>query len=46
LAIYNKLHNKDFDIVIDWKSAKEIPDRLQLMHEGDTSSFTIKIEKR
>jgi len=36
--MFNNLHNKDLDRVIDLTSAKEIWDRLQLIHEGETSA--------
>jgi hypothetical protein len=46
-VMYNNLHNKDLDTIIDLNSAKEIWDRLQLMHEGETSSnSSVEKEKR
>jgi len=36
--MFNNIHNKDLDTVIDVTYEKEIWDRLQLIHEGETSS--------
>lgn len=44
--MYNNIHNKDLDTIIDLNSSKEIWDRLQLIHEGETSSANIEKEKR
>ena len=44
-VIYNNLHNKDLDSIMDLTSAKGIWNRLHLMHEGDTSGCIIKKEK-
>jgi len=44
--MYNNIHNKDLDIIIYLDSSKVIWDRLQLMHEGETSSANIEKEKR
>ena len=45
-TMYNNIHNKDLDTVRDLNSAKEIWYRLQLMHEGETSSYSAEKEKR
>lgn len=37
-VLYNNFHNKDTYIIIDLNFTKQIWDRLQHMHEGDTSS--------
>ena len=44
-VIYNYLHNKDLDLIMDLTSTKEIQDRFHSMHEGDTSGCIIKKEK-
>ena len=36
--MFNNLHNKDLDTIIDLISAKEIWDRLQLMYEEDSNN--------
>jgi len=44
-VMFNNLHNKDLDAVIDLTSTKETWDSLHLMHEEDTSSCIVKKEK-
>lgn len=44
-VIYNNLHNKDLNTIIDLKSAKEIWERLEFMHDGETSNNNAKNEK-
>ena len=44
-VIYNSLHNKDLDSILDLIFVKGIWNKFHLMHEGDTSGFIIKKEK-
>ena len=44
--MYNNLHNKDLDTIIDLNSAKEIWERLEFMHEGEISNNSAKDAKR
>ena len=43
--MYKNIHNKDLDTIIDLNYSKEIWDRLQLIHEGETSSANTEKEK-
>ena len=43
--MFNNLHNKDLDTIINLTSAKEIWDRLQLMHE-EASNNNVEKGKR
>ena len=45
-VIYNNLHNKDLELIMDLTSAKEIWDRLYFMHRVDTEDCIVKKEKR
>ena len=44
--IYDSLHNKDLELIMDLDSAKEIWDRLHFMHGIDTEDCIVKKEKR
>ena len=44
--IFNNLHNKDLELIMDLTSAKEIWDRLHFMHGVDTKDCIVKKEKR
>ena len=44
--IYDSLHNKDFELIMDLDSAKEIWDRLHFMHGVDIEDCIVKKEKR
>ena len=44
--IYNNLHNKDLELIMDLTSTKEIWDRLHFMHGVDTEDCIVKKEKR
>ena len=45
-VIYNSLHNKDLELIMDLTSTKEIWDRLHFMHGVDTKECTVKKERR
>ena len=45
-VIYNNLHNKDLELIMDLTSAKQIWDRLHFMHGVDTEDCIFKKEKR
>ena len=45
-VIYNSLHNKDLELIMDLTSAKEIWDILHFMHGIDTEDCIVKKEKR
>ena len=45
-VIYDNLHNKDLELIMDLTSAKEIWDRLNFMHGVDTEDCIVKKEKR
>ena len=45
-VIYNSLHNKDLELIMDLTSAKEIWDRLHFIHGVDTKDCTDKKDKR
>ena len=45
-VIYDNLHNKDLELIMDLTSAKEIWDRLHFIHGVDTKDCTDKKDKR
>ena len=45
-VIFNNIHNRDLDLIMDLDTAKEIWDRLHFMHEVDTKGCSVKKEKR
>ena len=45
-VIYNSLHNKDLELIMDLTSAKESWDRLHFIHGVDTKECTDKKDKR
>ena len=45
-VIFNSLHNKDLEVIMDLTSAKEIWNRLHFMHGVDTEDCIVKKEKR
>ena len=45
-VIYNNLHNKDLEVIMDLTSTKEIWDRLHFMHGVDIEDCIVKKEKR
>ena len=45
-VIYNSLHNKDFELIMDLDSAKGIWDRLHFMHGVDIEYCIVKKEKK
>ena len=45
-VIYESLHNKDLELIMDLDSAKEIWDILHFMHGVDTEDCSVKKEKK
>lgn len=45
-VIYNNIHNKDIDTIIDLTSTKEIWDRLQLMYEEASNNDVEKWKRK
>ena len=45
-VIFNSLHNKDLELIMDLTSAKDIWDRFHFMHGVDTKDCTDKKDKR
>jgi len=45
-VIYNNIHNKDIDTIIDLTSTKEIWDRLQLMYEEASNNDVEKWQRK